>query len=453
MAAQQGEFDPQAGFIVTAASDFVNFSSRTFTSFYQPVLGPTAFSLFYALKEQLLDNPTLGDRRLQSNIIRQLNSGSSQIAHALHRLEAVGLVRTLVGNDDQGTLNVYQLHPTLTPVGFIEDDLLSVLLLEAVGDASFKRLSKWAHRYELASHPQLTDVSHHFLDEFHVASQSVISTPETIATARQQNTVEKTPRDLGTSNFDWPTLYQLLDGQPVVKKDLERHQRLVEVEHQLYGIDEPTMKGLILRAVNLADNHFDPTKFKQVVAASYQRATASPATAAVKSSDKQMVNAKLTAKDQQLLKSVGRYSPIDFLQSLKEQTGGYVTANERHILTHLVADAKLNNEVINILSWYIIAELSNATLKANFVDAIANSWIKAGVYDGESALLQLKQFNRQKSDNFASGRKRRKNSYRREKIEEKMPEWSKTSQQERNRKASKEEVKAIQELLAKRKQQ
>lgn len=446
MAVQQGEFDPQAGFIVTAASDFVNFNTTTLTTFYQPVLGPVAFSLFYALKEQLVTNPTIGDRRLQSNIIRQLNTGSNQIAQALHRLEAVGLIKTLRGSDDLGTFYVYQLQPTMTPVSFIDDDLLSVLLLEAVGNESFQRLSKWAHRYELASHPQLTDVSRQFLDEFHVASQSVLTPPETITAARQQTTVEKKRDNVGQSDFDWPTLFQLLSGQPLVKGDLEQHRQLIEVEHQLYGIDEPTMKKLILTAVNLADNHFNPVKFKQAVAKAYQQPASSP-----KAAPSQVTDVQLTAKDHQLLKSVSKYAPIDFLRSLKEQTGGFVTASERHILTHLVADVKLNSEVVNILSWYVIADLDNPMLKANFVDAIANSWVKAGVHDGESALIQLKKFNQQKA-NGTSTTKRRKGNYRRGGIEEKMPEWTKTSHEERNKKASKEEVRAVQELLAKRKQ-
>lgn len=449
MAVQQGEFDPQAGFIVTAASSFVNFNPTTLTTFYQPVLGPFAFGLFYALKEQLVTNPTLSDRRLQSTIIRQLNAGSSQIAQALHRLEAVGLLKTFRGSDGLGTFYVYQLQSTMTPVSFIEDDLLSVLLLEAVGNESFQRLTKWAHRYELASHPQLTDVSHQFLDEFHVAAQSVLTPPATITTARQQTTVEKKRDNIGKGDFDWPTLFQLLDGQPVVKKDLEQHRQLIEVEHQLYGIDEPAMKRLILNAVNLADNHFNPVKFKQVVARTYQQQPAPTS----KPKEKTVVAGavQLTAKDHQLLKSVSKYAPIDFLHSLKEQTGGFVTASERHILTHLVADVKLNNEVINILSWYVIADLDNPMLKSNFVDAIANSWVKAGVHDGESALIQLKKFNQQKTKG-TSNTSRRKGNYRHAKIEEKMPEWTKTSHEERNKKASKEEVRAVQELLAKRKQ-
>lgn len=448
MAVQQGEFDPQAGFIVTAASNFVNFNPATLTVFYQPILGPFAFGLFYALKEQLVTNPTLSDRRLQSTIIRQLNAGNSQIAQALHRLEAVGLLKTFRGSDSLGTFYVYQLQPTMTPVSFIEDDLLSVLLLEAVGNDSFQQLTKWAHRYELVSHPQLTDISHQFLDEFHVAAQSVLTPPATITSARQQTTVEKRQDNIGKSDFDWPTLFQLLDGQPVIKKDLEQHRQLIEVEHQLYGIDEPAMKRLILNAVNLADNHFNPVKFKQVVARTYQQPVAP--TSESKETPAVTENIQLTAKDHQLLKSVNKYAPIDFLHSLKEQTGGFVTASERHILTHLVADVKLNNEVINILSWYVIADLDNPMLKANFVDAIANSWVKAGVHDGESALVQLKKFNQQKTKGTPNNN-RRKGNFRRPKIEEKMPEWTKTSHEERNKKASKEEVRAVQELLAKRK--
>lgn len=447
-----GEFDPQAGFIVTAASDFVNFNSTTLTTFYQPILGPTAFSLFYALKAQLVANPTMGERRLQSNIIRQLNAGSGQVAGALHRLEAVGLVTTLRGHDDLGTFYVYRLQSTLTPAAFIDDDLLSVLLLEAVGEDRFTRLAKEAQRFQLASHPQLTNVSHHFLDEFHVASRSVLSTPTPIQNARRHQSVEGKSRNTGQSDFDWPTLYELLAGQPVIKKDLEDHQQLIEVEHELYGIDEPTMKKLLLKAVNLADNHFDPAKFKRVVASTYrQAATTIPTQTKTTTANHDPAAGQLTSKDQLLLASVVKYAPIDFLQSLKEQTGGYVTASERHILTHLVADVKLDAAAINILSWYIIADLGNPTLKANFVDAIANSWLKAGVHDGPSALLQLKAFAQQRAAGQPA--KRRSSNYRRPKIEEKMPEWSKKSQQERNQKASKEEVQAIQQMLAKRKQQ
>lgn len=453
MAKQEDRFVPQAAFLVTAAGDFANFDAATLTRFYQPVIGPTAFSLFYALDSQLLERPTLADRRLQSMLIRQMNTGADQINHALHRLEAVGLVRTFAGSDSQGEFHVYQLQPTLSPAAFIEDDLLSVLLLEAVGESAFTRLAKWARRYELASHPQLSEISHRFLDEFHVDADSVITAPAPIKEARQQARVERTRPSSAASDFDWPTLFQLLANQPLVKKDLAAHRQLIEVEHQLYGIDVPTMKDLVLKAVNLTDNHFDAAKFKRVVAAAYQQTAGPAGSPTAPSRPAAPTSQQLTAKDQQLLKSVQKYAPVDFLHGLKEQTGGFVTASERHILTHLLADVKLSPEVINVLSWYVIAELDNDILKANFVDAIANSWVKAGVHDGASALLQLKEFSQQRAAGQSKGRARQRGNYRRRpQIEEKMPEWSKTSKAERNQKASAKEVQEIQALLAKRKQ-
>ena len=129
-----------------------------------------------------------------------------------------------------------------------------------------------------------------------------------------------------------------------------------------------------------------------------------------------------------------------------------MTASERHILTHLLADVKLSPAVINVLSWYVIAELDNDLLKANFVDAIANSWVKAGVHDGASALLQLKKFNQQRAAGQTKGRtnKQRKNYRGRPQIEEQMPEWTKLSKREINKKATPGKAARIREKIANR---
>lgn len=75
-----------------------------------------------------------------------------------------------------------------------------------------------------------------------------------------------------------------------------------------------------------------------------------------------------------------------------------MTAGERNVLTRLVQDGQLPSSVINVLVWYVIADLGNATLKGNFVDAIANDWLRAGVKDGAGALMQLKKFNQAKRE-------------------------------------------------------
>ena len=47
-------FDPQAGYVVTASTAFISFNDQTFATFYQPILGPVAFSFFLCVKSALV---------------------------------------------------------------------------------------------------------------------------------------------------------------------------------------------------------------------------------------------------------------------------------------------------------------------------------------------------------------------------------------------------------------
>lgn len=427
-------FDPQAGYLVTAATNFDNFNNQTFTDFYQPVLGPVAFSLFFALRSQLRDHPTLDDRRLQSGLLVQVNAGQNLVSEGLHRLEGMGVLQTYFRHDAQGDVYVYELQSTLTPAQFLNDNLLSVLLLEAVGEQAFSRLAQNARRYQLAeSQSQLKNISRSFLDTYQVDQQELVNLPPVVKRSQQQMPADRQSRPpVGkSSDFDWSTLLTLLNGQPFAEEDLANHRKLIEVEHQLYGIDEPAMARLIKSALDLSTNRFDAVKFKHHVAAQYQRVVKQPVIAAKKeNTDRQ----HLTANDRLLLKSTDNYAPVAFLQALKEQTGGYVTAGERNVLTRLISDGQLPSSVINVLVWYIIADLGNATLKGSFVDAIANDWLRAGVHDGASALQQLKKFNqdRQTSTKQTGGKRR----YRSVTVRETMPEWSRQDKKEQLKKAS-----------------
>lgn len=445
-------FDPQAGFIVTASSKFANFNDDTFVTLYQPIIGPVAFSLFYVLKANLRLNPTIAERRLHSNLLSQVNAGGRAVAEAIHRLEAVGILQTYYQHDELGDLFVYQLQSTLTPEEFIDDNLLSILLLEEVGDYNFKRLVNRGRQYQLASsNVKLKNISHHFFDEFQVSSQSVATTPQIITTARKSSPVEhkmNLSKDLA-GEFDWQTLNGLLANQPIIKEDIEEQRELILIEHQLYGIDEPTMQQLILRSVDLQSNHFNAQKFKQIVASTYNIVYTDKndkVAESKESADKSSGQHTLSAKDQQLLKSVSGYSPVEFLQVLKGQTGGYVTSGERHLLKRLLEDGKLPVDAINILSWYVIAERDHSTLSANFVDTIANSWIRKKIVSGKDALLQLKNY----QQTVSSSNKKvpaKKNRWRKT-INEPMPEWSKKDSKELNKKASAKTIADLKKQIA-----
>ncbi len=210
------------------------------------------------------------------------------------------------------------------------------------------------------------------------------------------------------------------------------------------------MKTLVLRSIDLQTNHFNPKKFKQIVASTYNIVYSSMTKVAEKEAPVTNGNSELTSKDQELLATAKDYSPVEFLQVLKGQTGGYVTSGERHILTGLVAQEKLTQDAINILTWYVIGDRGNSTLTANFVDAIANNWLQHGVINGEQAIVQLKTFNKQSQEKKKETKTPKKNKWRKT-IKEPMPAWSKKDTSELMKKASSQEIAKLRERIANRK--
>lgn len=444
-------FDPTAGYVVTASQQWPNFNEKVFELFYQPVLGPVSFAMFHALRTKLTPQPLISNRRLQSDLLTQLNAGRGAADEALKRLEAIGMLRTFHQVDQLGSLFVYELQATVTPTEFINDNLLSVLLLETVGEVRFKMLSDYAQRYSLKQEmDEIKEVTHNFLDIFHLSSQQITKLPTEIHQAQARLTQNQSPlptKKIVSTDFDWPTLVQLLKNQPIMEKDLDANRELIEVEHQLYGIDEPTMARLLNQSMELTTNKIRPQRLKQIIAEKYRvdANMVSPEQNRAKDKNQQK---NLTTDEQQLIETCKYYAPVTFLQQLKQQMGGFVTSGERAILRSFVQEQQLDPGVINILSWYVIASLGKATLQANYVNAIANNWMRAGISTAEEALTHIQQFNAQKTRKHV-----KHTSYRRSQstiVKEKMPAWTKENGKQ-TEKSSPEQIDKLRQRLAKRK--
>lgn len=442
-------FDPGAGYIVTASYQWSNFDEHVFELFYQPILGPVSFAMFHALRTKLSNGPVISERQPQSQLLIQLNAGRQAADDAIQRLEATGMLRTFRQTDQLGELFVYELQPTITPDEFINDNLLSVLLLEAVGESRFNELQKFASRFSLPKvHSSLKEITRNFFDVFHVNEQLITHLPAEIGAARKKIGDEpRLAKQENITDFDWPTLVQLLKGQPITEEDLSLNRELIEVEHRLYGIDEPSMARLLTQATDLSSNRIKPQRLKQIIASKYRVDAKKIET----SNDKQRASQQVSPsqEEQQLIEACNYYAPITFLQQLKQQMGGFVTSGERTIIRSLIQEQQLDPGVVNILSWYVVASLERPTLQANYVNAIANNWLRAGVTTAKGALEQIQTFANKKAQKRSS---RQSNRYRQQAttVREKMPAWTKENEKQ-GEKSTPEQLKKLRQRLARRK--
>lgn len=269
MAEVQGRLTPQTGFIVAAASDFVRFDQATFIDFYQPLLSPTALGLFYALQSQLVPEPMLAKRQAHSIMLDRLNLGVAQFAEARNSLEGVEMLQTFYQQDEIGGVYVYVLQPTMTPEEFINDDLLSVRLLQQIGEQRFDELVARSRRYQFDT-SRMHNLTHDYFEVFRPdraawdAERPILDNARATAVPKSQ-VIQKIP----SNSFDFNFLLDQLRNRGIDLQSVKEQRKLIISESVLYSIDESSMAGLVYDATDFRSGILQPQALKRGIAAHY----------------------------------------------------------------------------------------------------------------------------------------------------------------------------------------
>ena len=454
MAEVQGRLTPQTGFIVAAASDFVRFDQATFIDFYQPLLSPTALGLFYALQSQLVPEPMLAKRQAHSIMLDRLNLGVAQFAEARNSLEGVEMLQTFYQQDEIGGVYVYVLQPTMTPEEFINDDLLSVRLLQQIGEQRFDELVARSRRYQFDT-SRMHNLTHDYFEVFRPdraawdAERPVLNNARATAVPKSQ-AIQKLP----SNSFDFNFLLDQLRNRGIDLQSVKEQRKLIISESVLYSIDESSMAGLVYDATDFRSGILQPQALKRGIAAHYAgtlRRSDDPAPT-IPAAAEDLTD--LGEVERSLIQMARQYAPYDYLAGIKQSSGsGYVSPNERNTLTRLVEQGQLPGEVVNILIYHIIVQKENTTLKASLADGIANAWIKAGVKTAADAIREIKNHKKDNDRQVSSQSKRHYYSTGRSNINEELPEWAKHPEKVKNKKPSAEKLAKIDQMLAELDQQ
>lgn len=421
---------PKSGYLVTTSAAISQLNNRELAEFYQPLMSTAAFALIQLLRTELQPHPNRDQLRRHSHLLALLNVGLNTLTEARNQLEALELLRTFYVSDGEQNFFVYDLQAQLTPRQLLSDDLLSTLLLQNVGPEHFERLVDLAGQYQYDVE-NLDEDTHSFFDVFQPDQAELGRDEKVLKNAKQSLKLAAHERvvQLPTDGFNYGVLAQQLRQDGVASEDLQKYRELITTNHLLYGLDEGALRKLVLQAVDWGvKNSFQPRRFQLAVAASQGQRKA-PATVETKPAlaepQKESQQLSLSTEEQQLLAVAKKLAPLQFLATLKKQTGGgFVTSNERYIIANLIKMG-MATDVINILSYYVIINQELPTLRKNLVDTIANSWQRAGITDAIAALKEVGQHQKRAQK---STKRRSASRYRqRGQVKEKLPAWAQTS--------------------------
>ncbi|CAH1850375.1 DnaD domain protein [Convivina praedatoris] len=374
------EFHVQAGVFLQANQEISTADlNRTF-DLYLPFLGPSGFSLYQLLINELNDRKNTLSGQDHNFILDSLNVNLINFVKLRRRLEAVGLLKTSYYQDALGEAYTYQLRPALAASDFFNEKLLAGLLFKFVGEERFVTLQKRYGRIGIAE-VKGTNISANFLQVFSREEETVL--PENLL---EKNIFKPVGKQGG---FDFDNLALLIRGMS--KERLTQHREFILAQHALYGLNESQLARVINANISLDYHDLNEQGVMAFLLENFANhsVNATDVTAPIQAAQ---TNSKpVTSTLASLYQAAEQLSPVQFIAQIKSNNGGFVSRGEERILRDLINQKILSRAVINILIYQVLVGMDNASLNRNLVDTIANSWAKAKLETPQQAVDFIKQ--------------------------------------------------------------
>lgn len=442
--------DPKDYIHIEATDSLTLKDVQVLTRLYQPLIGASAYSLYLSLFSAL-EFQAHNEQTTISALLTRLDMGIKTFYQARVKLEGIGLIRVFRSNGEPRDY-IYELIQPVTAEEFFKDSLLRTLLIEKIGDRLFQK-----ELDDLLPEPTeketYEETTRSFLDVYHVdfqnsqvLSQTDFMPFDTPKRPRLAETIEN------TDSFDYTFFKAGLDKHFIKKDSLSKEvKELIYTFHIVYGIDELTMQELILESADVDSGVVNPKKFVSNVQRNFSNKQKLKTEAPREMEEQAEVDDRgFSQGEKTIIGHAKETPPADYLSSIKEQKGGFVSSSEQWVLKELVEQSPLTKDVINILLNYVLVAKERTMLDKNYTMTIANDWAQNGVKSAEDAMVKLKEIYTQPQKSAPKAKSNYSNRYQSKKPDEKLPDWAQSnthSQSQKDELVSKEESESLQERL------
>ena len=374
-------------FSVRLATLIAHYDYETLSNLYQPLIGYSALSLYFTLiGEASLQKVTSISRH--ESLLAKMQISVGDFLKAKKALEAVGLVRTYLEDNNGAKIYHYDLYAPKTPKEFFNDTLLYGLLIAYVGEVDAKKLNSF---YSVGKIPEGNEVSASFKEVFHPDFESnaflkALKSDPSIGRNRAQMKLE----------FTYERFFTALKEVSQISEKAFSKSELKEIERlaSLYGVDESY-------AAKVVANNYDPSqeKGKRLNLVKITNAFMEEASIVTQSSFNNSrdylttYQSGLVSSDSALANKINlmeSVSPKDFLKYL--QNGTEPATPDLKLINELSKKLKLNNAVINVVVEYCLIKNNNILSKA-YCEKISASLARSNITTAIDAMNYLKSTN------------------------------------------------------------
>jgi replication initiation and membrane attachment protein len=449
MALVWNQLRPTDRYRVQLANSLSLFQIKIVTQLYQPLMGPTAYSLYLTLISEVDGEQHFSIDKNHQWVMNIMGSALDHIYRARLRLEALGLLKTyIIEKESDKALFVYEVFSPLSPAQFFEDDILSICLYNQVGTQRYKELRARYSSYLVS--PKGNDVStkKEITKEFHEVFTSIHpSELVAIHDTEMQQELHKVAQQFPFPNSNESEItnqprYQRYNiDEDALKSFLMKGlktESILKAEnlHQMkkaayfYQFDEWTISRLIHDSLTI-DDELDLSLFREKAKEWYRlQEGGKPPRVIHKAqpiSQRVILEETVETEEDRHLFILESISPLNLLEEY--QGGGKVAEADLKLVEELLFDYQLSPSVVNVLVEYIYLT-NNFKLPRNLVTKVAAHWKRLKITDIKQAQelakrehQQYKQWQEKAKDTKSMDKERRSYGQKANARKDTLPPW------------------------------
>ena len=342
-------------------------------SFYEPIIGSLAVSLYLTLWRDLDRYTFVSADYNHHHLMTILKTNLDSIKLARQTLEGVGLLRTYFMASEPNNY-VYELYSPMNPKEFFQNPIFNVVLYNNIGAFEYNLLKKEYSvlNINLKGYEEVTS---HFDEVFKSSSEL----PSIEALGR-----ETLPLNM-QDQIDFDLLISSLPKGMLNEKILNKRMKsLINNLSFVYNIDTLKMCEIIRLSIN-EKGAIDKDTLRLQTRKYYQYNNHGKLPTLIYRAQPEYLKSPSgdTSKKGRIIEVFENTTPYDFLCA-KYKTGT-PTVRDLKLLEYLLEDVGLKPAVVNVLIDYVLKK-NNNKLNNAFVETIAGQWKRLGIETAKDAM-------------------------------------------------------------------
>lgn len=420
------EVVPGDRYIVTMDGFFHDLDRKVLSYLYQPLIGPVCLSLYITLSSQVEENRLWSEPSLHYHLMSLLGLSLQEIYDARLKLEAIGLLKTYVKQEDDSKQYVYYLQPPLSPKQFFSDSMLNIFLYKKIGNQLYRRLKQF-----FADRPfqveEYENVTREFQQVFTSSSMMTESQDKDLFNHIGSRFIEKPEAETITvfpETFNFDLFLAGLSDHIIPKSAITPTVKDAILKLAfLYGIDHIQMKNIVFTVINEKDE-IDIEQLRKTARDWYQLERSEELPMLIDRTQPRTLLSENVSNDPKEVRLIQYLETVSPRQVLKDISNGAEPSKaDLQLIEEIMFQQKLPPGVTNVLIQYVLLK-TDMKLHKSYVQKIASHWARKKIKTVQEAMNLAKKEHRQYME-WANQKNKPSSKVAKPIRSEKVPEWFK----------------------------